>query len=400
MIKHADQKTRATVFNRRGWAGVIGAGLCAVALAACVEAPEADSPTALGVAELLMTDPARGEDFTPEADDRREIVIRAWYPAQESEAPVAAYFSPDEAAYLAQLLGGGPEMQTAVGEIGGALRLRAQEDAPVRGSAATYPTVVFLPGLYEMPEFYSGLAEKLADSGYMVLAVNHPFDSVYTRLSGGRVATHDALLDPSSDTPETQGAYRDRAVKLRVADTCFLLDALRTQEPGQHPLLAHVDPDRIVLAGHSVGGSALSTMTCTENVAAMIVLDANSATPVPAIEVPLLVLQSQEAAIEPTMAELVRKSRAGGFHAVIPDSYHQSFTDKGLIARDVPALAAALDVASLVPDAAPVSKLIEDLTVAFLSRFVRGSDDGALEEMFEALGHETTVTVVQPASTL
>ena len=384
--------------RRRSWASGIGAALCAVTLAACTEAPEANQSTALGVTEFLMTDPARGEDFTPDASDRREIVLRAWYPAQESQAPVAAYFSPDEAAVMTQLLGGSPEMEAAVGAMGGPLHLRAQEDAPVRGPGATYPTVVFLPGLMEMPELYSGLAEEIAGAGYLVLAVNHPFDSLYTRLSGGRTALHDALLDSSSDTPETQGAYRERAVKLRVADACFLLDSLRTQGPGQHPLLAHVDRDRIVLAGHSIGGTALTAMDCAENVAAMVVLDANSATPVPAIEMPLLVLQSQEVAAETTMPELVRNSQAGGFHAVLPDSYHQSFTDKGVIAGGVPALAAPLDVADLVPDAARVSQLTQDLAITFLSRFVRGNDDGALEGMFEALGHETTVTVVPPVS--
>lgn len=401
-----------------GWVSMIGASLCAMALTACVvdsdssaaagfesddvgEAAQAAATLTypVGVSEFLMTDASREETFTPENGDKREIVIRAWYPAQTSLAPVSPYLSPAEAAFVTLVLGGTPEVQSDVAAIGQVLHLTAREGAPVSSSNAKYPTVVLLPGLGEMPEFYSVLAEQLASSGYMVLVINHPFDSLCASLSGGRFAMHSPLLDSSSDPPDQPGAYRERAIALRTADTAFLLNALRTPNP-QPSLLARVDLNRIVVAGHSIGGStlgAMATHSSLQGVRGMAILDSNCPQPPPALTIPLLVLQSEQTYGfgEMSMTGMTLNSRAGGYHAVLPGSYHASFTDEGLIGRELPLLGALMGTTPLAEDALAVRDLYKDLTKAFLTKAVINKYDSTLDWILVGLSSVTQVHIVR-----
>ena len=101
------------------------------------------------------------------------------------------------------------------------------------------PTVVFMPGINVVPESYRWLAAELASAGFVV--------AIYSLIGdlgpAGRGITPG--IDLAALAPEDLGR-RPSAVALREVIDLVVAD----------PLLGdHVDPDRVVLGGHSAGGT-------------------------------------------------------------------------------------------------------------------------------------------------
>lgn len=109
--------------------------------------------------------------------------------------------------------------------------------------AAPYPVVILLGGMSCAPEGYRWLAAGLAEAGYVTLLPGF----VAETLPG--VVSYTPGFDMSRVRPDTYG----------TGLTCPILQPLRAlleveQEKG--PLAGGLDLSRIVLAGHSAGGTA------------------------------------------------------------------------------------------------------------------------------------------------
>src|SRR4029079_4946318 len=54
-------------------------------------------PYAVGMKEMVWTDPKRGEPFTKDPSDKRRVTVRIWYPAQAGGSqPRAPWITPAE----------------------------------------------------------------------------------------------------------------------------------------------------------------------------------------------------------------------------------------------------------------------------------------------------------------
>ncbi|OBA62170.1 hypothetical protein A5780_19110 [Nocardia sp. 852002-20019_SCH5090214] len=136
----------------------------------------------------------------------------------------------------------------------------ATEGAAVVGDRL--PVVVVSPGMGTPRWILSGLAGELASRGYVVIVIDHTGESPGVQFPDGSVVFGDA--------PTVSDDYMRTQLAARIADTRLTLDRLAAL-----PIVgAHLDLDRIALAGHSYGGTtAVQTMAADPRVKAVVVLD-------------------------------------------------------------------------------------------------------------------------------
>ncbi|MEV0250665.1 alpha/beta hydrolase [Nocardia sp. NPDC050712] len=184
----------------------------------------------VGVQEFHLVDD-RPDIWAPEQN--RELMVSAWYPALAPIGRPDPYTTTAEAALVLasqRVTGVTPDTLSE-------LRTHAYLDAPRLGNPL--PTVVLSPG-FNMPRFtLTGLAEELASRGYLVLGIDHTYESAAITFPGGRIT--ECLACTSDPNPAIYSPNR-------AADVSFVLDELIGRLP--------IDPARIAMGGHSAGGFA------------------------------------------------------------------------------------------------------------------------------------------------
>jgi predicted dienelactone hydrolase len=161
---------------------------------------------------LELPSRAVGRSITLIGDERRQdrlLGIDCWYPALDGDQPESVY----------ELLPGIGFTSTALADA-----------TPAPGP---HPLVIWSHGRSGTRSSYSMLCEGLAARGYVVIAPDHPGDTLGDWLLG-------AAVDDA--TNETQ----------RVDDVRFVIDAALGDRPGLD-LLPEVDASRVAVAGHSYG---------------------------------------------------------------------------------------------------------------------------------------------------
>ncbi|THA78448.1 alpha/beta hydrolase [Streptomyces sp. A0642] len=226
-----------------------------------LELPPLTGPYSVGRRTLHLVDRSRTDPWVP-ASGHRELMVTVSYPARTTSGPPAAYMTDEEAQLLLEARGLGGVVPRAV--VAGA-RTHARTDA--RPAAGRFPLVLLSPG-FSMPRAtLTSIAEDLASRGYVVALVDHAYESVGTAFPGGRILTCAACEQVG--TREEQAAV----VRVRAKDMSFVIDEL-THGRGAGGLSRVIDPSRIGIGGHSIGGAAAAaTMAADRRVRAGADLD-------------------------------------------------------------------------------------------------------------------------------
>ncbi|MFC0602749.1 alpha/beta hydrolase family protein [Streptomyces palmae] len=234
-----------------------------------LELPRPTGPYAIGRDTLHLVDRSRPDPWVPEAKGR-ELMVDLYYPARPGTGAPAAYTSTEEARLLLEFRG---LDKVIPAEAVSGVRTHARTDA--RPMPGRHPLVVLSPGFTTSRYTLTLLAEELTSRGYVVAAMDHAYESVGTRFPGDRILTCVAC-EKSEETglaPVAEG---------RAEDVSFLLDRLT----GPRPAWRHawsIDPRRIGMAGHSIGGnSAAQTMATDSRVRAGVNMDGTFFADVPA----------------------------------------------------------------------------------------------------------------------
>ncbi|WP_064749564.1 alpha/beta hydrolase family protein [Lysobacter antibioticus] len=353
------------------WAG--RGGLVALAAAAVMpwgllpvpELPPPRGPYAVGSQVFRWADPRRGEAATDDPNDRRNLIVQAWYPAAAGGAPPPPYLDglgrlPSRVSFIPSLA-----MQRF-----GRIDTHARRQAPPLVSARPWPVVLFSPGYGASRGFYSGLLADLASRGFVVLAVDHPYEASVTELADGRLATQVERFLP--DDPG-QLRYMSLQLEVRADDLRGVLDRVESGA-GLGALSACLDRDRIAAIGHSFGGAAAVAAAMSDpRLRAAANLDGTlyGRTLRDRLEVPFLLLESDrretghsERYLRGALA-LAQRLRAGGYRYQIAAANHYSFTDVPQFLAP-PARWLAAEFIGGSRGAAATQALSNDLLVAFL----------------------------------
>jgi hypothetical protein len=215
--------------------------------------PAPTGPRETGRVSFHWKDDGRDELETSAPDDKRELMVHVFYPAGASAAGERAVYVPDAEAMR------GPWSEEQVERIA-KMRSFSREGAALPEGEERYPVVVFSPGGGMKGLTYHVLLEDLASHGWVVAAIDPPYNAWAVRMPDGRVLGD--LPDEERGWPEPQSAEEERRFYMeRIVhwshDVSFVIDQLEALDRGNGPFAHRLDLERGVgVVGHSRGGQA------------------------------------------------------------------------------------------------------------------------------------------------
>lgn len=151
----------------------------------------------------------------------------------------------------------------------------------------TYPLVVFSHGIFGIKASNTSTFMDLASNGYVVCSIDHPYYSFFTiDTNGHRTIIDNAFLQEYMNVSNgkydgaTNFKLEHEWMNLRIADINFVLDTIlaQTKVAGSDAVYQLIDPEKIGLMGHSLGGESSAQVARERNdIDAVINLDADLA---------------------------------------------------------------------------------------------------------------------------
>lgn len=212
----------------------------------------------VGKVDYHLVDETRPEIFSEAPDDVRELMLTVYYPADVPEGASPAAFT--EGA-----------VKTAFGDatrlpgfILDSIRSRSYTDVAIASSTASFPVLIFSPGMGFMPLLYTPTLEEVASQGYIVVALSHPYSTSATVFPDGRVIKSTpefgsralSQITASATTEDDFAAVVNHIGDVWTGDIHFTLDQLERMNAEDSFLAGHLDISRVGVFGHSMGGGA------------------------------------------------------------------------------------------------------------------------------------------------
>ena len=160
------------------------------------------------------------------------------------------------------------------------------------------PLVIFSHGAFGWYQSNMSAYLELASNGYVVASIEHPYHSLFTHDTSGKLIMVDsqflqsALTMGNSETEDTEREEVFRTekewIELRIADMNFAVDTLKSAASSndfsawtfiegyteQFEMAARlIDTERIGLMGHSLGGATAVTVGRRDDISAVIDID-------------------------------------------------------------------------------------------------------------------------------
>jgi predicted dienelactone hydrolase len=239
---------------------------------------------AVGATSIYLKDTSRPDPWVPEVN-ARELMVTVWYPTNVRHGSRLQYMTPEESKLFLE----GKRMTDVPADILSTVQTNAYVDAPPAGQAHSLPLVVLSPGYTTPRGTLSGLAEDLASHGYVVVGIDHTYETYAVTFPDGRIATC------ATCAFDNEPWFFPKLYQVRAADVSFVLDRLT----GPHPAWRGsrlIDTSRIGMSGHSAGGaSSITAMLHDPRIDAGVNMDGETRNSVPdsGLSRPFMFLGSQ-----------------------------------------------------------------------------------------------------------
>ncbi|MGJ5898513.1 alpha/beta hydrolase [Streptomyces sp. V2] len=306
-----------------------------------LQLPSPTGPYAIGRDTLHLVDPTRPDPWMPEAG-ARELMVSLYYPARRGTGTPAPYMTTPEAERLLKNQG---YDRLIPAETVSATRTNTTEHA--RPTPGRFPLVLLSPGFTLPRTTLTLLSEELASQGYVVAAVDHAYESVATTFPGGR-------LLPCVACEKSKETGMAAVAEGRARDLSFVTDELTATRrhhattnaaPRSTPDAARyarmIDPHRIGIAGHSIGGAtAVPAMAADPRFRAGANLDGGFFSPVPPSGLgarPFLMLGAESPHVPGNATWDLTWQRLDGWKRwlTVKDAGHFTFTDLPVLAAQL-----------------------------------------------------------------
>jgi predicted dienelactone hydrolase len=328
--------------------------------------PAPSGPNAFGYREFHLIDQDRPEDMSADASDVREVIVKVWYPAEPDADAIGKPYWKNADVMSAELVKSLelPLPSFLLSHLD-QIETHAIPEAALKTSDDELPVLVYSHGSGLYAEQSTILMEELASHGYVIFAIDHPYNSLATIYPNGRIITSQEYADGMGVDP--MGRYESipevaklsdelyegndrtkqlfaikripeiapgllalerKGVNRLAADQMLVLDKIEALNLQHGDMFEHrLDVQHVGVFGFSSGGYA-SHQTCLvdQRCTAGINIDGMSFSSLaaPALEKPFMFITH----IEHTLTDILHeKSRAPVYSARLADTTHPSFTD-------------------------------------------------------------------------
>ncbi len=286
----------------------------------------------VGTRIFRWVDYNRAEQITSDLNDKRNVVVQAWYPTeQDVKGTHSSYLDgmnnlPEKIGILPRWIFAHYDQINPYGII----------NAPISKAQNQWPVIIFLTGNGASRAFYTSLVTGLASFGYVVLAIDHPYEAMITQLADGKIVT--TIEDHSNDGPDLTKFMKGR-LDTRIADIQFVINQLGNPKGSPSNFLSSLDQNRIVITGHSLGGAtAAAAMAQDSRIRAAANIDGTlyGELPKPNGPRPFLLLESNKEESDRYVRyekgnQKFFKQFGGGYRYEVVEADHYSFTDAPLL---------------------------------------------------------------------
>lgn len=380
----------------RGLFGVAGV-LLAAALAVILPVPELpvpSGPESIGTVTVELIDRERQEMYGERPGGPRKFVAQVWYPAQADEEVELLPWHQDWDVVA-------PAMSRRLGFPSWFLdhtRYTSSHASPsLLPVDGNFPVVIYSHGWTGFRAIAVNQIESLVSSGYIVIAPDHTYGAVATRVDGEVVEYDPAALPDEREVTESEyQAASEELVATFAGDIVTVLDELDRGDFGRFAgIIESADTTRVGVFGHSTGGGA-AVRVCLQDERCDAVLGQDPwVEPLPDEVIrqsatrPSLFMRSDD--WRNTENDAVLRGIAGRSESVtywlgVEGAGHNDF----LVTPLVSPIAAQLGLKGPIP-AGRVIPIVENYVLGFFDVFLLGTGPAALDSVsFE----EVTVEVI------
>jgi hypothetical protein len=275
----------------------------------------------IGIKDLHLIDEKRGEEFTDDPDDFREVMIRITYPIDKNiSEPKSNYM--DKPTFLWLKNRSPVPLFTIPDNAYEFVNPHGIINAPISEEEKNYPVIIFSPGYDGVFQIYTSLIEDLVSNGFIVVSINHPYISGITVFPDGRKV----YVDPSST-----GQLGLRSI---VGDAKFVLDEISKLNKSESDLSGFFDLSKIGMYGHSFGGASTAIccyederFLCGATLDGVFYIDEMSQ----GLDKPFLMMLAEKRFNDENAQEMWKLLDTPAYKAEVIGSTHYAYTDVGLL---------------------------------------------------------------------
>ena len=218
-----------------------------------VTLPHPSGPYAVGRLTGLIEDRHDRQLLSPDRNEPRQALVWLWYPADASPAAERCDYLPaDWRGVLNQTRG--PFNRYILSVDLAHMKDQSLCGVGISSRQQKYPLVFLRAGSSALVSQYTVLAENLASHGYIVLGFDAPYRSEVVVSPGGHFVKRLAANDAEPLSGEKQAALGRKLVAAWAADTSWVLGKI-IGTPVFSNLRDRIDPQKIAIVGHSLGGA-------------------------------------------------------------------------------------------------------------------------------------------------
>ncbi len=238
--------------------GVLGLGLLigylSVQRNTPLSLPAPSGPYAVGRTVYDWVDTSRLDVLSDRPNQKRELLVWAWYPAQVNTSQAPAPYLP--AAWI-----GARDRNQGIGILlehnFASIQTHSFADAPLSSALSSYPVLIMEPGMGPIPTDYTVMAENLASQGYVVVGINPTYTPFLVVFPDGRIAPRSSKgAIPDTADPVTADRDANAIGRVWADDVIFVMDQLASLNGDKaSSFFERLDLEHIGVLGHSFGGA-------------------------------------------------------------------------------------------------------------------------------------------------
>jgi dienelactone hydrolase len=343
--------------------------------------PRPTGPFAVGTRVMHLVDASRVEDLNPAGGRKRELMIQVWYPAVPSRDPRAPYRRRQET--------------TLLSSYQSVLWTDSRWNAPVTAEGGPFPVLLYSPGWTGRRTSDTFLVEDLASHGYIVVGIDHPYNSGPIAFPDGRVLPplKSDSMNFYTKSAEQIRATGDAELGRQTADTRFVLDQMQAMAADPNsPFYLRLNAENAGALGFSFGGAVAAQASALDpRIRCALDMDGSLFGEVQREGLPKPFMFLQEDVTHYDANDLSRLSPAdrvdkalddgdnemfekyGGYRIVLHGSSHIGFTDAALYSP----LRCVSGAGSIPPRRE--FQIIREYALAFFDKTLKGEQPALLE---------------------